>query len=242
MSADGEPDTCCRWIRDFLVAHAIFASGLVTAPVAVLLLVHLPRSGRAIFFAAFAAFCTTTSLLMCLRFYAELRRPPWPRWRSAAAASGGGQEEEEEDEESVVGHETTVRETSHALRRHPEQPATRHAEVQAALASGRIPSYEHQLADDGGGAAEDCAVCLGGVEEGEMVRRLPACQHVFHRECIDPWLRAHATCPVCRSGVLPAPERAVEVVVVDTGGAPPRIILSGRPGQGLWVGPVSRPS
>ncbi|RLM79500.1 RING-H2 finger protein ATL3-like [Panicum miliaceum] len=214
MSADDEPDTCYRWSRDFLVAHAVFASGFVTAPVAVLLLVHRPRSGRAIFFAAFAAFCTTSSLVLCLRFYAELRRPPWPRWRSAAAASGRGQQQQQDGESVVVGRETTARETSHALR-HPEQPVTRHAEVQAALASGRIPSYEHQLADDGGDVAEDCAVCLGGVEEGETVRRLPACQHVFHKGCIDPWLRAHATCPVCRSGVLPAPERPVEVVVVE---------------------------
>ncbi|XP_039787025.1 uncharacterized protein LOC120653329 [Panicum virgatum] len=139
MSADGEPVTCYRWSRDFLVAHAVFTSGLVTAPVAVLLLVHLPRSGRAIFFAAFAAFCTTTSLLMCLRFYAELRCPPWPRWRSAAAASGGRQLEEDDEESVVVGHETTARETSHALY-YPEQPVTRPEEVQAALASGRIPS------------------------------------------------------------------------------------------------------
>ncbi|PAN04973.1 hypothetical protein PAHAL_1G105600 [Panicum hallii] len=217
MSADDEPYTCYRWSRDFLVAHAVFASGLVTAPVAVLLLVHRPRSGRAIFFAAFAAFCTTSSLVLCLHFYAELRRPPWPRWRSPAAASGRWrqQQQQQQDGESVVvGRETTARETSHALR-HPEQPVTRHAEVQTALASGRIPSYEHQLADDGGDVAEDCAVCLGGVEEGETVRRLPACQHVFHKGCIDPWLRAHATCPVCRSGVLPRPERPVEVVVVE---------------------------
>lgn len=97
----------------------------------------------------------------------------------------------------------------------------RAAEVQAALASGGIPSYKHLGggSDAGGGAGEDCAVCLGEVEKGETVRRLPTCQHVFHRECIDLWLSAHATCPVCRSGVLPAaPERAVEEVVVNIGG------------------------
>ncbi|KAG2611406.1 hypothetical protein PVAP13_4KG163500 [Panicum virgatum] len=81
MSA--EPDTCYWWSRDFVIAHAVFASGFVTAPVAVLLL-HRPRSGRAIFFAAFATFCTTISLILCCRFYAEPRLPPW-------LSAGGGQ-------------------------------------------------------------------------------------------------------------------------------------------------------
>ncbi|CAN6237701.1 unnamed protein product [Urochloa humidicola] len=200
-----EPDTCCRWSRDFVVAHAIFASGLVMSPVAVLLLLRRPPSGRAIFFAAFAAFCTSVSLLLCLRFYAELRRPPWPRRRSAeltAAWSGAG---------GVAGHET-----SHAaLRDHAEQPAARGAEVRDAIAAGLIPSYEHPGdGGGGGGAAVECAVCLGEVEKGETVRRLPVCRHVFHTECIDLWLSAHTTCPVCRAGVLPAAgEQAVEVVV-----------------------------
>ncbi|XP_066327286.1 RING-H2 finger protein ATL3-like [Miscanthus floridulus] len=208
MSADDEPDTCYRWSRDFVVAHAIFASGLVTFPVAVLL-VNRPHTGRAMLFAAFAALCTTTSLILCLRFYAELRRPPWPRWLSAAE-SDGLQQEDAEASSAVAGEETTTatRVMSHALR-HTEQLVIGHrAEMHAALAAGRVPSYDYL----GDGAAEDCAVCLGEVEKGETVRQLPACQHVFHRECIDPWLRAHATCPVCRSSVLPAPERPVEVV------------------------------
>ena len=208
MSADDEPDTCYRWSRDFVVAHAIFASGLVTFPVAVLLLVNRPHTGRAMLFAAFAALCTTTSLILCFRFYAELRRPPWPRWLSAAAP-GGLQQEDAEAASAVAGEQTTTtRAMSHALR-HPEQLVIGHrVEMHAALAAGRVPSYDYL----GDGAAEDCAVCLGEVEKGETVRQLPACQHVFHRECIDPWLRAHATCPVCRSSVLPAPERPVEVV------------------------------
>ncbi|CAL5022899.1 unnamed protein product [Urochloa decumbens] len=203
MSAADEPDTCYRWTRDFVVAHAIFASGLVTAPVAVLLLVHHPRSARAIFFAAFAAFCTSVTLLLCLRFYAELRRPPWLRRRSAAPTA----------EWSGAAGAVARHETSHAIR-DTEQPAARHGEGRAALASGRIPSYEHP-GGGGGDVAVDCAVCLGEVEKGEKARRLPACRHVFHMECIDMWLCANATCPVCRSGVLPeALERVVEVVVV----------------------------
>ncbi|CAL4970281.1 unnamed protein product [Urochloa decumbens] len=46
-----------------------------------------------------------------------------------------------------------------------------------------------------------CAVCLSLVQEGELVRRLPACMHLFHVCCIDMWLRSHSTCPLCRATV-----------------------------------------
>ena len=46
-----------------------------------------------------------------------------------------------------------------------------------------------------------CAICLGLVAIGEAVRRLPTCGHLFHAGCIDQWLRAHATCPMCRAAV-----------------------------------------
>ncbi|KAL6629414.1 hypothetical protein ACP70R_029179 [Stipagrostis hirtigluma subsp. patula] len=203
-----EPDTCYRWGCDFAVAHVVFASGFVTAPVAVLHLLNRPRSAAAVFFAMFAFFCTSITLVLCCRYYADLRRPPWPRWLSPASASAGRRHQQDgaggEDEEP-----TWEASLSHDLWR-PGQPVTACAEMQAALAANRVPSHVHR---GDGGATADCAVCLGEVEKGETVRRLPACRHVFHRECIDLWLHAHATCPVCRSSVLPAPERPVEVVV-----------------------------
>ncbi|BAF30204.2 Os12g0596200 [Oryza sativa Japonica Group] len=61
----------------------------------------------------------------------------------------------------------------------------------------------------GGGAdtaARDCAVCLLEFADGDELRALPLCAHAFHADCIDVWLRAHASCPLCRAAVaLPPP-------------------------------------
>ncbi|XP_059639452.1 RING-H2 finger protein ATL66-like [Cornus florida] len=47
----------------------------------------------------------------------------------------------------------------------------------------------------------ECVVCLSQVSGGEMYRILPECHHGFHVHCIDAWLQAHSTCPLCRSPV-----------------------------------------
>ncbi|KAI8799370.1 hypothetical protein BJ742DRAFT_145523 [Cladochytrium replicatum] len=58
---------------------------------------------------------------------------------------------------------------------------------------------------------ETCAICYCAYETGERLREL-ACGHVFHKECIDEWLRGdpetgiggHRTCPLCvREAVRP---------------------------------------
>lgn len=52
-------------------------------------------------------------------------------------------------------------------------------------------------------AGLECAVCLGKFEPAEALRLLPKCRHGFHVECVDTWLDAHSTCPLCRSRVDP---------------------------------------
>ncbi|EXC13479.1 RING-H2 finger protein ATL43 [Morus notabilis] len=49
----------------------------------------------------------------------------------------------------------------------------------------------------------DCAVCLCRFENSEVLRLLPKCNHAFHVECVDTWLDAHSTCPLCRFRVDP---------------------------------------
>ncbi|XP_024018326.1 E3 ubiquitin-protein ligase RHA2A [Morus notabilis] len=52
--------------------------------------------------------------------------------------------------------------------------------------------------------AEQCAVCLGQVQEGEEIGEL-RCSHVFHLLCLERWVQfKHKTCPLCR-GSLAAP-------------------------------------
>ncbi|XP_074580902.1 RING-H2 finger protein ATL80-like [Curcuma longa] len=46
---------------------------------------------------------------------------------------------------------------------------------------------------------ETCAICLAEYEVADVLRRLPACGHVFHVECVDRWLRSHGSCPFCRA-------------------------------------------
>ena len=46
-----------------------------------------------------------------------------------------------------------------------------------------------------------CSVCLESLASIDashiVIHRLP-CSHVFHKDCILPWLQIHNTCPMCR--------------------------------------------
>ena len=47
-----------------------------------------------------------------------------------------------------------------------------------------------------------CSICICDFDHGEELRLLPECGHVFHTECILPWLtEKRNTCPLCQQKV-----------------------------------------
>ncbi|WVZ73118.1 hypothetical protein U9M48_021465 [Paspalum notatum var. saurae] len=74
-------------------------------------------------------------------------------------------------------------------------------------------------------APSECAVCLGEFEDGDRVRLLPGCLHVFHVACIDTWLQGNANCPLCRAHIaahcllqlplLPADHQQLQEVAIQ---------------------------
>jgi hypothetical protein len=45
---------------------------------------------------------------------------------------------------------------------------------------------------------EQCAVCQESYTEGQALRKIHHCGHIFHKNCIDIWFQRNVYCPVCR--------------------------------------------
>ncbi|XP_042779235.1 E3 ubiquitin-protein ligase RNF133 [Panthera leo] len=50
---------------------------------------------------------------------------------------------------------------------------------------------------------DSCVVCFELYKPNDTVRIL-TCKHFFHKSCIDPWILAHGTCPMCKRDILKA--------------------------------------
>jgi hypothetical protein len=53
------------------------------------------------------------------------------------------------------------------------------------------------LVSESESVSDDCCPCLSGFEEGDEIRVLPTCKHVFHVTCIDTWFGSHSSGPSC---------------------------------------------
>jgi E3 ubiquitin-protein ligase ATL41 len=99
-------------------------------------------------------------------------------------------------------------------RRAPVTAAGSQAEHHRGVEFTKIPEFAYS-----GGDGSQCSVCIGTLQAGEKVRRLPTCEHLYHVECIDMWLASHATCPLCRSNVQPP----VDGKAAGTAESPPEL-------------------
>lgn len=61
--------------------------------------------------------------------------------------------------------------------------------------------YRRGCAGVAGEEEEQCAVCRMEFDAGECVQCLPACGHVYHEDCLAPWLAENKCCPICKTEI-----------------------------------------
>ncbi|XP_020225351.1 RING-H2 finger protein ATL70 [Cajanus cajan] len=105
---------------------------------------------------------------------------------------------------------TTAPDTRNRRRNNPNELQPHHSIVDVSLDEATILSYPTLLYSEaklkkGDSTATCCSICLADYKGSDALRVLPDCGHQFHLKCIDPWLRLHPTCPVCRTSPIPTP-------------------------------------
>jgi|UniRef100_A0A2N9GYC7 hypothetical protein len=86
--------------------------------------------------------------------------------------------------------------------------------IEQGLDEATLSSYPKLMYSEikkGGSTTSCCSICLLDYKESDMLRLLPHCSHLFHLNCIDPWIKLHPTCPVCRD----TPNTTTLIAVVD---------------------------
>ncbi|XP_022896471.1 RING-H2 finger protein ATL22-like [Olea europaea var. sylvestris] len=75
--------------------------------------------------------------------------------------------------------------------------------VAAGLDESMIESYEKVTIGESrripGPNGITCTICLADYGPKEIVKLMPECEHCFHVECIDKWLRTSSNSPICRN-------------------------------------------
>ncbi|XP_040858080.1 E3 ubiquitin-protein ligase RNF133 [Ochotona curzoniae] len=69
---------------------------------------------------------------------------------------------------------------------------------------------------------DSCVVCFELYKPNDTIRIL-TCKHFFHKNCIDPWILTHGTCPMCKCDILKA--LGIQVDIED-GTEPLQILMS----------------
>ena len=82
----------------------------------------------------------------------------------------------------------------------PQQFTTGLPFLDEILATGNSPppkDMKEQLEKGG----YECSLCIQRFREGDWIRLMPQCRHIFHQKCIDKWLRIKGQCPIDRKPI-----------------------------------------
>ena len=84
-----------------------------------------------------------------------------------------------------------------------EPPPLAAAEIVSTSSTKAASSSNSASKNKVAAAATTCAICLSSYNEGDILKILPNCRHIFHIDCISQWLMEHSNlCPLCRLPVV----------------------------------------
>jgi hypothetical protein len=61
----------------------------------------------------------------------------------------------------------------------------------------RLLKVTYSVGEGESQSMSDCPICISEFEEGDEIRILPTCKHMFHVTCINMWFASHSSCPSC---------------------------------------------
>lgn len=70
---------------------------------------------------------------------------------------------------------------------------------------------------DANSTRDSCVICFDAITDGQMQRQVRACDHTFHRECIDRHFQTSPRCPLCRHDIRESVSVSVPVPVQSDG-------------------------
>ncbi|KAG6389229.1 hypothetical protein SASPL_150691 [Salvia splendens] len=66
-----------------------------------------------------------------------------------------------------------------------------------------------------------CPICLSDYQPRETLRSIPECNHYFHADCLDEWLKLNGSCPLCRNSPVSSVATPCFSLSVSSSGSSP---------------------